>query len=70
MSGTNTCSGASAPNTQMGVPTKNVEIPNGNAPKQDLINSIDTAVSVLGPGWKARVTPSSTGFATTGRRGT
>ena len=57
MSGNNTCSGATAPNTQMGVPTKNVEIPNGNAPKQDLINSIDTAVSTLGPGWKARITP-------------
>lgn len=59
MSGSNTCSGISPSNANFtpGGTTGNVEIPNGNAPKQDLINGIDTAVGTLGPGWKARITP-------------
>ena len=59
MSGSNTCAAVSPANANFtpGGATGNVEIPNGNAPKQDLINSIDTAVGTLGPGWKARITP-------------
>lgn len=59
MSGSNTCAGGSPANANFtpGSPTGNVEIPFGNAPKQSLINDIDSAVGTLGPGWKARITP-------------
>ena len=59
MSGSNTCSGGVPENAHFspGSPTGNVDIPFGNAPKQSLINDIDSAVGTLGPGWKARITP-------------
>lgn len=55
----NTCSGYSPFNSVFspGTATGSVEIPYNNAPRQDIINSVDRAVSSLGSGWKARITP-------------
>lgn len=55
----NTCSGYSPFNSVFspGTATGSVEIPYNNAPRQDIINSVDRAVSALGTGWKARITP-------------
>lgn len=59
MSGSNSCSGNVPDNAKFspGSPSGNVEIPFNNAPKQSLINDIDSAVGTLGPEWKARITP-------------
>ena len=59
MSGSNTC--AATPggvgNFTPGSASGNVDIPFGNAPKQNVIDAIDRAVAALGPGYTARITP-------------